>query len=778
MEALPTQIGKYRITGAVGRGGMAVVLSAHDPDLDRDVAVKLIRSRLLSTPDSRSRFIREARTLAKLSDPHVVQVFDFQPEGDQPYLVMELVRGRSLRQVINSQGPQPLARVLDCAWQVLRGLDAAHSAGVIHRDLKPGNVMLDDRGVYKLVDFGLAEALDDEDLTTVGQVVGTLRYLPPERLAGQPPSAAGDLWALGVTLWELATAQRYEGGELQLPLAPPALAAWFATLVAANVDQRFSGAGSALTALAQAMPDPESANSPTTPTQVSATIRRHGDDTGTVLSADQPSSQAGSGEVSSITGTLRPPPSLHKDQSPRFAHPRIPFVLKLITAIWVISSAATFIVGWTISERAVDEQFQMMRQELHGIAADAVLLIDPVAHARLAANPAAPDDALETMRAALTRLRANHPEVRFIYTMGELPETAATGVVQFVCDASDEVDRNHDGVIGADEERADPGDRYPAKESPELLRGFTAMTTDTAETRDQWGCWLSGYAPIRLADGTSVGLVGVDLPADRIDTLRSAFLWRSVSLLAVTLVAFLAAGTLVAFRLRRPVAELQRGMLAVAAGDLDVVINVRSRDEFQLLAEVFAHMRDELQRAAAVRVAFEAFVTRTLSERAGITQPPEAAGARLYCHFAQPQNGATHLPPRLAVAMPRLFALAQQQGGFPERVAAGGVLISFPATGEHDLPQERAARTALALLAELEHGSGILDLAFGLAAGPLASEATSIAIALGQAGAVRGIDLLVNAVTFAAIRPGFYADRIAIPGQAGELFAIKGAVSG
>ena len=790
MDPLPAQIGKYRVTGAVGRGGMAVILSAHDPDLERDVAIKLIRTTLLSTPDSRSRFVREARTLARLSDPHVVQVFDFQPEGDQPYLVMELVKGRTLRQILTVQGAQSLSRVIDCAWQVLRGLDAAHSAGVIHRDLKPGNVMLDERGVYKLVDFGLAEALDDEDLTAVGQVVGTLRYLSPERINGHPPTAAGDLWALGITLWELASAQRYEGGEICLPKAPTALATWFASLIAPNVAQRFASAGDALAALAQAMPEPEPAMTLTTAITAQHRARsdetvlladhhsRHGSNSGTsgTSGTSETSSPSNSGG-SSITRTTRPvqraPPS-----QPCFSHPRIPFVVKLITAIWVISSTATFFVGWTISERALDEQFQMMRQELQGIAADAALLIDPAAHARLAANPESADHDFSTMQAALSSLRANHPEVRNVYSLAKLPETASTGIVQFICDASDESDRDHNGVIGADEERAEPGQRYPAQELPQLLRGFTEITTDDEINVDDWGTWLSGYAPIRLADGTSVGLIGVDLPANRIDDLRRAFLWRTVSLLAVTLVAFLAAGVLVAFRLRKPVAELQRGMLAVAAGDLEVTINVRSHDEFQLLAEVFAHMRDELQRAAAVRVAFEGFVTRTLSERTGMHQPTEAAGARLYCHFAQPQHGASQLPPRLAVAMPRLFALAQQQGGFPERVAAGGVLISFPATSVHDVPQERAARAALALLAELEHNSGILDLAFGLAAGPLAADATAIAIELGQAGALLGIDLVVNSATFAGIRPGFYADRITLTDLPGDFFAIKGAVSG
>ena len=780
VDPLPKQIGKYRITGMLGRGGMGVVYRAVDPDLDREVALKLVEVRRFAAPESQVRFAREARALARLCDPHVVQVYEFQPEGPQPYLVLELVRGMTLRQVLAKDGPLALPKVLDCAWQVLRGLAAAHAAGVVRRDIKPANVMLDGSGVYKLVDFGLADALGETDVTTVGEVVGTLRYLPPERAHGEEAGPPGDLWSLGATLAELAGTRRLAEDPLLLPLvADPAIAAWYSRLVAERPAQRFTSAGEALSALAAALPA-STVVVPATPRERDATraaLRAipagpspHEQDTVPMSTATR---------STAITGTMRPAgpaSSTAVTVLPRISRARIPFVIKLITAIWFISSAATFLVGWAITEHAVDQQFQSLRRELMGIAVDAALLVDPAVQARLAAAPDDKDPALAAMRHTLEHFQDGHPDVRYIYTMAPLPETANTGVVQFVCDASDEVDRDHDGVIGPDEIRATAGQRYPAKDSPELLDGFEHAGVDAEPIKDQWGTWMSGYAPIRDAQGHSVGLIGVDLPADYINELRSQFLHRSLVLLLVTLVAFLAAGTLVAFRLRRPIAELQRGMLAVANGDLGVVINVKTRDEFQVLAEAFGHMQAELRRAGEVRGAFEAFVTRTLGEKAGLTIHPEAAGARLYCHFGLLTAGAA-LAPRLVVAMPRLFALAQAQGGFPERVAAGGVLISFPATAEHDLPQERAVRVALALLAELEHGNAVLDLAFGLAAGADPAAATDEAVALGKAGALRGIDLLVTAAAFNPIRPGFFADRIVELHPSGAVFAVKGAVS-
>lgn len=781
----PSQVGKHRITGILGQGGMGTVLSARDPDLDREVAIKLVDPRQLQTAEARSRFVREARALARLNELHIVQVFEFQPEGDQPFLVMERLRGRNLRVLLATEGPQPLERVLDCAWQVLRGLAAAHAAGVVHRDIKPTNLMLVDGGIYKILDFGLALSADEGDLTAAGEVVGTLRYMPPERIRGREAGAPGDLWSLGVTLMEMATGHRPDQVQVpvQLPGVPLALNNWLLGMTAADPGQRYATAGEALQALADAMPD---ALGNTRRLGLAGNVGRAEAPTRSMPPGRSPtSSQFGtSGPISSSLGsrgtrTSRPAPgSLSAGQTAlepgrvQLHQPRIPFVVKIIIAIWMVSSAATIATGWAITNLAANAQMARLRQELMGIAGDATLLIDPAVHLRLAAHPDPNDPGLLAMRASLQRLKALHPEIRNIYTMAQLPDTESTKIVEFICDASAERDENGNGMIDDDEKVADPGKRYPAGDAPELLAGFDAPSADSEVSRDQWGVWISGYAPIKDAAGHSVGLVGIDLPAAHIDALRSAFFRHSAALLAATLVAFLAAGTLVALRLRRPIAELHRGMLALANGDMDISVKIRSYDEFQSLADAFARMRDELKRAAAVRQAFDGFVTRAL---AGNAPPPSGdfPGAKLACQINLGSMAAIPLAERLTNAMPRLFALAQAQGGHPEQVDAGGVQIAFPATSPHDLPQERAVRVALVLLAELEHGGADLDLSIGITIA-----GATPAMNLARIGASRGLDLLISSEAFAPIRPGFYADRLEnIPGL-GELFVIKGAVSG
>ena len=771
----PSTVGKHQITGILGQGGMGMILSARDPDLDREVAIKLVDPRLLDTADSRARFIREARALAKLNEPHVVQVYEFQPDGSQPYLVMERLRGRDLRAIVQKEGPLSLERVIDCAWQVLRGLAAAHAAGVVHRDIKPTNLMLVEGGIYKILDFGLAQADDERDLTAAGEVVGTLRYMPPERLRGIEPGPPGDLWSLGVTLVELATGHRPDCNRthpISLPGAGPGLASWLTGLTANDPGQRYATAAEALHALALAVPEPKAPAS-SLPPPITAS------EAPTATSPQGPFSDQGRSTIgfgTGITQTIRPTPMGERSSRLIIQHPRIPFVVKIVIAIWIISSAATIFTGWAISSLASNTQMARLRQELIGIAGDASLLIDPQAHARLAASPDAKSPDLAIMRAALQRLRNLHPDIRNIYTMGKLPETDSTGIVVFVCDASEAHDENANGLIDDDEKQAEPGKPYPAKDSPSLLAGFETAGADADVSKDQWGEWISGYAPIRDASGRSVGLVGIDLPATHIAALRSAFIRSCTALLALTLLAFLAAGYLVAMRLRRPIAELHRGMLALANGDLDVSVKVRSYDEFQALSDAFAKMRDELKRAAAIRKAFDAFVTRALTGSASMTVA--APGARLACQLSLGMDTGNPLSQRLASAMPRLFSLAQDQGGHPEQVDAGGVQIVFPAANDQDLPQERAVRVALILLAELEHRSGSLDLAIGIAVGSDPTKTGNTAMAMARIGAARGLDLLITPDAFAPIRPGFFADRLVGLPRVGEVFVIKGAVSG
>jgi len=260
MEQLPKQIGRYTIQGTLGRGGMGVVLLGVDPELDREVAIKLLDTRHLLGVEARARFTREARALARLSEPHIVQVFDFLPDAPTPALIMERLRGRTVRDIITKQGAQPLQRVLDCAWQVLRGLAAAHAAGIVHRDIKPSNLMLVDGGLYKILDFGLAEVADESDLTGAGGVVGTMRYLAPERRRGIEAGPTGDLWSLGATLVEMASGKPLPlDGSVSAHLvgASAAVNAWLARMMAPDHLTRFATASHALQALGTAMPAPD-----------------------------------------------------------------------------------------------------------------------------------------------------------------------------------------------------------------------------------------------------------------------------------------------------------------------------------------------------------------------------------------------------------------------------------------------------------------------------------------------------------------------------------------
>jgi serine/threonine protein kinase len=162
----PVQIGRYRITGVIGRGGMGTVYRGHDDALDRDVAVKVIHDHFGHSENVIRRFGEEAKSVARLSSPHIVHVHEFDPLAVPPFLAMELIRGPSLQQLIRGRGRASFATVIDCGRQVLAGLATAHSAGVVHRDIKPANVLRGPDGTYKLTDFGLARSLEREQSLT------------------------------------------------------------------------------------------------------------------------------------------------------------------------------------------------------------------------------------------------------------------------------------------------------------------------------------------------------------------------------------------------------------------------------------------------------------------------------------------------------------------------------------------------------------------------------------------------------------------------------------
>jgi eukaryotic-like serine/threonine-protein kinase len=246
LSSLRTQIGRYRLDGVIGRGGMALVYLAHDAELGRPVAIKLLADNLAADESFRARFMREARMAAGLSHVNIVHVYDIGQDIDErPYIVMEYVDGESLDETLAREGRLPAARVREIALDCCAGLQHAHSAGLVHRDIKPHNLLVDREGSVKIADFGVARSLSDPQLTQAGIVLGSARYLSPEQAAGQPVTPSADIYSLGATLYELLTGDAPHAGESltemldhgrRLPPAPiaelvPDVPAPFATAV-------------------------------------------------------------------------------------------------------------------------------------------------------------------------------------------------------------------------------------------------------------------------------------------------------------------------------------------------------------------------------------------------------------------------------------------------------------------------------------------------------------------------------------------------------------------
>lgn len=205
---LPQTIGRYRVLAVLGEGAMGEVVRARDERLGRDVAIKRVKNVSgAGAAEFQARFEAEARALAALAHPGVVQIYELGLDGDEPYLVMELVDGASLRAVIKERGPLPAAAVRALGIQLARALEAAHARGILHRDIKPANVLQGPGGAWKLADFGVAH-MPDSEMTSTGQFIGTPAYAAPESLALAQFSPASDVYGLAATLVEAVSGKK------------------------------------------------------------------------------------------------------------------------------------------------------------------------------------------------------------------------------------------------------------------------------------------------------------------------------------------------------------------------------------------------------------------------------------------------------------------------------------------------------------------------------------------------------------------------------------------
>jgi serine/threonine-protein kinase len=276
--------GRYEVERPLGHGAMAVVDLARDTELGRDVAVKRLAENLARDDELRARFLREARLAARLAHPNVVRVYDVGEDGDRPFIAMEYVDGETLGDLLTRRGPLPPDEVVQLGVQACRGLAAAHDAGLVHRDVKPQNLLLGRDGLLKLGDFGVAFGLEGTRLTTAGTVLGTAAYLAPEQARGEEVTAAADVYALGAVLYELLTGQPPRRAETLADLArpveiqppkgvPAALSTIVMRCLAADPEERPASAAELARDLAATSPEAETLPLPEHPSRRATEIK-------------------------------------------------------------------------------------------------------------------------------------------------------------------------------------------------------------------------------------------------------------------------------------------------------------------------------------------------------------------------------------------------------------------------------------------------------------------------------------------------------------------------
>jgi eukaryotic-like serine/threonine-protein kinase len=206
--------GRYRLTAPLGEGGMATLWRAIDQQLDREVAVKILRPQYSADPGFAGRFRQEARSAASLTHPNIVSVYDYgtDPDGVTQYIVMELVNGKDLSAVLHDRGRISTDDAVQVAIAVASALEAAHRRGIVHRDVKPGNILITDDGDVKVTDFGIARAVSEASMTVTGTTLGSVHYFSPEQARGDEVTGRSDVYALGIVLYEMLTGRRpFEG---------------------------------------------------------------------------------------------------------------------------------------------------------------------------------------------------------------------------------------------------------------------------------------------------------------------------------------------------------------------------------------------------------------------------------------------------------------------------------------------------------------------------------------------------------------------------------------
>ncbi|WCB91349.1 serine-threonine kinase [Baekduia alba] len=324
--------GRYRLDAQIGAGGMSTVYRAFDTVLERQVAIKLMHREIASDGDQLERFRREARAVAQLNHPHIVTVIDAGEDDNTPYIVFEYVEGETLKDRIRRFGRLPIQESIAYAIEIARALGVAHDRGIVHRDVKPQNVLVDEEGSAKVTDFGIARTLDQEGLTADGRVLGTTDYVSPEQALGHHVTGQSDLYSLGIVLFEMLTGDVPFKGDNQVAVAMKHVREQLP-----DVQLRRPEVSSALAAVLDRATAKETERRYATDAELIADLEQ-------VLAYETQRSGQSTGEVTAVLRTL--PPTTRRRLPTRVTHP-VRLVLALVVIAAVVVAAVLLLADRT-----------------------------------------------------------------------------------------------------------------------------------------------------------------------------------------------------------------------------------------------------------------------------------------------------------------------------------------------------------------------------------------------------------------------------------------------
>ncbi len=520
-------VGRYQIQARIGQGAMANVYRAFDPDINRVLAIKVLKREYCRNPQFASRFLREARAAGALSHPNIVTIYDVGEIEGFPYIAMELLEGQPLDAAVARQGRFPMADVIEIGCQLADALRYAHEQGVVHRDIKPSNIWLgkDGRSI-KLLDFGIArleqnaaEEQAEALKTQIGQVVGTPRYMSPEQALGRETDGRSDLFSVGAVLYELITGR-------------PA----------------FDGSSAATLALQITQKDPAPIDAPDCPRGLQFVVEK--------LLCKRPERRFASGDR--LFEALQRERQAYTAMLAEGGRRRLPLPAKLALATTAIT-AAVLAIGVSL---VIDRQYDAMERVALASGSSIVSFVSANAGLSAAENLVRPPEERDWV-----------PTQAFITTASADPNVTQMMVV------------DHEGVIRAASAENLIGARYIAPTGQRLVRDRPNISVTTV--RSSSGERSFRFArPIEYA-GRQVGLVDVSLRRTELES--AVFLTTSLLLaLVAVMLAVVAALTIGAAQLvLRPLRRLKAAFADATEGNLDFRISHRQRDEFGDLFNAF-----------------------------------------------------------------------------------------------------------------------------------------------------------------------------------------------